>query len=131
MDTDIAFELFKKPSSQPSRVFDQRPAEEATQAVVSKGWYEKLFGASSSTNSNGDKNAPVGIARQKLETLKEADRAKLDGYYVRIRYNDKVMTVPGCKVTGKHLDGDESFCTLVKYAFKADFFEANDHLGGV
>ena len=57
---------------------------------------------------------PLGIARQKVDDLKESDRSKLDGYFVRIRYNDKVMTIPGCKPTGKHLDGDESFCTLVR-----------------
>ncbi|PMD36640.1 histidine acid phosphatase-like protein [Hyaloscypha variabilis F] len=108
----IAFELFKKSTNQPSQVFDKSPIEEAAQAVAGKGWYERLFRGSSPTASNGDKNAPVGIARQKLENLKESDRAKLEGYYVRIRYNDKVMSVPGCKAAGKHLDGDESFCTL-------------------
>jgi len=88
---------------------------------MSKGWYERLFGGGSLIDLNGDKNAPVGIARQKLETLRDSDKAKLDGYYVRIRYNDKVMTVPGCKIAGKHLDGDESFCTLVSMLLKPKF----------
>ena len=65
-------------------------------------------------DENRNKNKPLGIARRKVEELSESDRSKLDGYYVRLRYNDKVMTVPGCKPTGKHLDGDESFCTLVR-----------------
>ena len=121
MDADIAFELFKKSTNQPSQVFDKSPIEEAAQAVAGKGWYERLFRGSSPTASNGDKNAPVGIARQKLENLKESDRAKLEGYYVRIRYNDKVMSVPGCKAAGKHLDGDESFCTLVSILSKLSF----------
>jgi acid phosphatase len=60
-----------------------------------------------------DRNAALGIARQNIDVLQASERAKLDGYYVRIRYNDKVMTVPGCKAAGKHLDGDDSFCTLV------------------
>ncbi|RPA78662.1 phosphoglycerate mutase-like protein [Ascobolus immersus RN42] len=35
-----------------------------------------------------------------------------DGYYVRLRYNDNPVVVKGCKPAGKHLEGDESFCTL-------------------
>jgi acid phosphatase len=35
------------------------------------------------------------------------------GWYVRLRYNDKPVVVKGCKPPGKHLPGDESFCTLV------------------
>ena len=33
--------------------------------------------------------------------------------HVRIRYNDRPITVPGCQMLGHHLEGDESFCTLV------------------
>lgn len=35
------------------------------------------------------------------------------GYYVRLKYNDKPVIVKGCRKPGKHLEGDESFCTLV------------------
>lgn len=117
LSVDIAFELFKKSTDQVSPISTQSkiasipPATVTGDATTGKGWYERIFGGSSL--STGDQNSPVGIARQKVETLKEEDRAKLDGYYVRIRYNDKVMTIPGCKPTGKHLVGDESFCTLV------------------
>jgi acid phosphatase len=82
-------------------------------------------------NVNGGQNSPVGIARQKVEALPESDRAKLDGYYVRIRYNDKVMTVPGCKAAGKHLDGDESFCTLASIIIQAAIFETNSSSGSI
>ena len=54
-----------------------------------------------------------GIARRKLEGMSDAEREKLKGYYVRLRYNDRPMTVPGCKLPGKHLEGNEGFCTLV------------------
>lgn len=37
----------------------------------------------------------------------------LDGWYVRIRYNDEPIVLPGCRKPGNHLDGDVSFCTLV------------------
>ena len=34
-------------------------------------------------------------------------------HYVRIRYNDCPITIPGCRPQGRHFDGDESICTLV------------------
>lgn len=90
------------------------PAAVAGDSAARKGWYERIFGGGNLASMKDDKNnAPVGIARQNIEVLQASERAKLDGYYVRIRYNDKVMTVPGCKAAGKHLDGDDSFCTLV------------------
>ncbi|BFZ63297.1 hypothetical protein YB2330_004419 [Saitoella coloradoensis] len=33
-------------------------------------------------------------------------------HYVRLRYNEKPMTLPGCAPQGKHLAGDASLCTL-------------------
>jgi acid phosphatase len=116
---DIAFELFKNPAEQSSRALDKSKTESTTPVAVTgnytaqKGWYERIFGGNKLVSINGDKSSPVGMARQKIESLNEGDRATLDGYYVRIRYNDKVMKIPGCKAAGKHLDGDESFCTLV------------------
>ena len=78
--------------------------------VPKKYWFAGLFDGGSKSAQSGV--APA-IARRKIEQLSEGDRAQLDGYYVRIRYNDKVKSVPGCKPAGKHLEGDESFCTLV------------------
>ena len=52
---------------------------------------------------------------QRKPTLLEdtpMDRGCTNGY-VRIRYNDRPITLPGCRTLGRHLDGDESFCTLV------------------
>jgi acid phosphatase len=40
-------------------------------------------------------------------------KKKEDGWFVRVRYNDKPVVVQGCKPAGKHLEGDESFCTMV------------------
>lgn len=56
---------------------------------------------------------PPGIGRKKTEVLSDEEKKMLDGYYVRIRYNDEVVSVPGCRAEGKHLEGDETFCTLV------------------
>jgi acid phosphatase len=111
----IALELFKKTGKQPVQIPAKRKFEEAapvspTTGTDSKSWFGRLFGGSPTPSQ-----APVGIARQKVEELRESDRSKLDGYFVRIRYNDKVMTVPGCQPAGKHLDGDPSFCTLEQF----------------
>lgn len=54
------------------------------------------------------------IMRKPVQDFSPEEKAKLQGYYVRLRYNDRPMTVPGCRLPGKHLEGDESFCTLVR-----------------
>ena len=39
--------------------------------------------------------------------------AAVDAHYVRVRYNDKVLELPGCQAQGKHhAGGDASLCTL-------------------
>jgi len=109
----IALELFKKSATQVQsggkRKADDSPLDNPD-SKVRKGWFGKIFG--DVTDVKSQPNGPVGIARQNLADLKASDRSNLDGYFVRIRYNDKVVTVPGCKPVGKHLDSDESFCTL-------------------
>lgn len=119
----IALELFKKDAVSLSPMSAKRKLEETTptfeDAKVRKGWFGRLFDSRSSATDNNDANAPLGIARRKVVDLPEAEKQKLDGYYVRIRYNDQPMTVPGCKKAGNHLDGDESFCTLVRLRFMA------------
>lgn len=66
--------------------------------------------------------AEIPITRRKVDTLNEKERQRMDGYYVRIRYNDKVMKVPGCAPEGNHLDGDDSFCTLEAFKRIVDKF---------
>lgn len=95
----IALEMFRKSGATKPKV-STSPA-----ASTSSSWFSGLFGSA--------KSVETAIARRKVEQLSEAEKSKLDEFYVRIRYNDKVMSVPGCKPAGKHLEGDESFCTLV------------------
>lgn len=53
------------------------------------------------------------IARVPLSEMDDAQRKALRQYYVRLRYNDRVMKVPGCvSKSTNHLPGDDSFCTL-------------------
>jgi acid phosphatase len=103
----IALELFRQkklpePSAsiEPAKPVEQRPS-----------WWSALFG--NAKKAAGPQGA--GIARKPIDQLTDEQKQKLGGYYVRVRYNDKIMQVPGCKPVGKHLDGDESFCTLVRW----------------
>lgn len=57
--------------------------------------------------------APEPLANRPLTLITSSERQKLSGYFVRVRYNDQPIVIPGCKPPGKHLDGDETFCTLV------------------
>jgi acid phosphatase len=89
----MAIELFRE---------SQIPAPQAEPAKAS--WWASLFGSAA---------GPAGIGRRPTPALTGGEKNKLDGYYVRIRYNDEPVTVPACKLPGNHLEGDESFCTLV------------------
>ena len=57
--------------------------------------------------------ASEGIGRKPTNELTPSGKEKLRGKYVRVMYNDRPMVIPGCKLPGNHLRGDESFCTLV------------------
>jgi acid phosphatase len=106
----IALELFRKSNIRRADA-TQVKSEIFSSANSKKGWFGNFLG---SKGSMIEEKSPPGIARKKVPQLSEADRRKLDGYFVRIRYNDKVMNVPGCQSPGDHLEGDESFCTLVR-----------------
>ncbi|KAL2259629.1 hypothetical protein VTK26DRAFT_6634 [Humicola hyalothermophila] len=106
----IAIELFRESkgaATPPPR------AEETAGAPERRSWWASLFGQASAASAS----SVGGIGRRPTEELTPAEKGKLDGYYVRIRYNDEPVTVPACRLPGNHLEGDESFCTLA--AFKA------------
>ncbi|KAI5307232.1 hypothetical protein KEM56_002413 [Ascosphaera pollenicola] len=56
----------------------------------------------------------------------KAKQAALENHFVRIRFNDKIMRVPGCAVPGNHLEGDTSFCTLKAFMEITDKFRPKD-----
>lgn len=113
----IAFELFQKTDSPSSTITttDTTPQHEATTTLTGKKpWYSVLLGG---TNASTTPTQPTAIGRRPMPELTDAKKQKLNGYYVRVRYNDRVKTIPGCKLPGNHLEGDESFCTLVRPFF--------------
>lgn len=98
----IAIEMFRKSTpTPPSGGTQSSPAASDKQGRLA-GFLPSFF-----------RSRPSAIGRRPTEELTPAESQKLDGYYVRLRYNDEPVTVPGCRTPGNHLDGDESFCTLV------------------
>ncbi|EAA28115.2 hypothetical protein GE21DRAFT_4087 [Neurospora crassa] len=115
----IAIELFRKADSTSS------PADQisAVTPPAKRGWWESMFSGSAGRN----KNLPgSGIGRKASEYMTQSEKSKLDGYYVRMRYNDEPVTIPGCKMPGNHLEGDESFCTLSAFKSIVDKFTPQD-----
>jgi acid phosphatase len=99
----VAIEMFRDPGREKTTQAIQQPAVPAKRT-----WWGGLVSPALSAGT-----PPPGIGRKRTEQLTPEEKANLEGYYVRIRYNDEVVSVPGCKAPGKHLEGDESFCTLV------------------
>jgi acid phosphatase len=131
----IALELFqKKHSEAPSRPLDQKdqpdqwdkPSPSPSEQSSRSGLFSSLFPRSASNSSSSSVSSSIStsqaIGRTPLSRLSPSQFSKLDNYYVRIRYNDKVMYVPNCRKEGNHLEGDESFCTLKAFKEVVDGF---------
>jgi acid phosphatase len=103
----IAIELFRKKKIAPPESSLGGSSTTAPPLPTGKGWWSRLFSSSSTPTT------PEPQLRKPIASMSEAEKSRLDGYFVRLRYNDKIMQVPGCKAAGKHLEGDESICTLV------------------
>ena len=72
----------------------------------------ELFSRAGEAGSDAAK-VPIGRTSTLDKEWSPAMEDALKGYYVRVRYNDEPVVVPGCRKPGNHLDGDVSFCTLV------------------
>jgi acid phosphatase len=116
----IALELFKRKGGPLILEGPTRPRSATEKQALAKpnrpGWFASLLGLTSSKALSISETSE-GIGRRRITELSEAEKEKLKGYYVRVRYNDEIMTIPGCKNAGNHLQGDETFCTME--AFKA------------
>ena len=110
----IAFELFREAYPGTQSANSGRLEETVTTRVAHKQNQSRLGAFFSS--SRQAKLATENISRKPVNELNATESRKLRGHYVRVRYNDQPLVIPGCKVPGKHLDGDESFCTLVSIA---------------
>jgi acid phosphatase len=121
----IALELFRS-KEQPRIPEGPRPksaTEKQSLATSARpGWLASLLGLTFTKTPLLPNEEPEAIGRKPTSELSAAERAKLHGYYVRIRYNDKVMTIPGCKKAGNHLPSDPSLCTMSAFKAIADEF---------
>jgi acid phosphatase len=102
----VAFELFHRRGTQAA--VRTTPTLQQSTTPKSQGWWSSLFGTAVAKTAQ-----PESIARKPLSELTASQKEKLNDYYVRVRYNDKVMQVPGCMPEGKHFEGDTTLCTLV------------------
>lgn len=115
----IAIELFRKTdwtalNTVPGRMSSSNEELKKRASLKSQSWWSSNFGRTKDIVDD------EGIARKPMDQLTDEQKRALRGYYVRIRYNDKIMQVPGCKQEGKHLEGDTTFCTLEAFKSIAD-----------
>ncbi|KAI1355638.1 histidine phosphatase superfamily [Xylaria sp. FL0043] len=129
----IAVELFRKSDNTTPETAETTGTSKPTVPVVettdlsttksSSSWFASLFSWGTRATPGAP---PPGIGRKRTEQLAPNEKAKLQDYYVRLRYNDEVVTIPGCRVKGNHLEGDESFCTLEAFKAIVDKFVPSD-----
>jgi acid phosphatase len=86
------------------------------------GVLSKLFGKSTSNQPTSSESA-----RAPLSSFPGDSREAMHKHYVRIRYNDRPVTIPGCAAKSEnHLPGDETFCTLDAFKEIVDKFTPSD-----
>ena len=110
----LALELFRKDRSGNAASTASTPANQSVSSAgtTSPSFWSSIFGGAKAKVGLGPSTSP-GIARRPMEELDVNERTRLDGFYVRMRYNDAPVVVPACRKPGNHLDDDESLCTLV------------------
>lgn len=62
------------------------------------------------------------IARSPYSSLSESQKDRLEPYYVRVRFNDRVMKIPACAKPGNNYNGDETLCTFETFKRVADSY---------
>nr|POE72959.1 putative acid phosphatase spbc4.06 [Quercus suber] len=114
--SSIAVELFKVGKTHES---------EAANNPSRPSWWSALF---SSVTPSQDINA-----RTPITEMSSSQKSSLDGYYVRLRYNDRPITLPFCAEPGRHLSTDDAegvdgkqFCTLAAFKEAADAVTPRD-----
>ncbi|OTA07890.1 hypothetical protein A9Z42_0088120 [Trichoderma parareesei] len=108
----IAIELFRSSDKPPASSTPPPPSSS------SSSWWPSFL--------SPNKQYQPSIYRKPTPQLTPAERESLEGYYVRLRYNDEPVTIPGCKPQGKHFPGQESFCTLAAFKSIVDKFTPRD-----
>ncbi|KAI0469197.1 histidine phosphatase superfamily [Xylaria cf. heliscus] len=108
----IIFELFRKRRTPPLSMKEgeqQRLWRDATPSLTP-------------ITDQGDTGEPRGIGRRPVKKRTTEEVHELNEYFVRVRYNDRIMTIPGCRAEGKNLEGDASLCSLSEFKSIVDKF---------
>ncbi|TQS34469.1 hypothetical protein Golomagni_05145 [Golovinomyces magnicellulatus] len=100
----IALELFRKLTVRPISLPE-------TQDFID-GTKNRSEIPSSFHSGQGENDTSCHTLKVSQDSSKKKKNPSLVGYFVRVRYNDEVVTIPGCTQIGNHLEGDETFCTL-------------------
>ncbi|PYH92558.1 phosphoglycerate mutase-like protein [Aspergillus ellipticus CBS 707.79] len=112
--SSVAIELFSRAEQAPTS-----PGT-ATTAPNKPGLFSFLTGSKNNTNTAPQ---PSELARTPLSSLPESTKPSLRNHYVRIRYNDAPVRIPGCAAKPQnHFPGDETFCTLEAFKEIVDKF---------
>ena len=124
----IAVELFKQKGTAGRLLPGNEGSEPGASGLSTseqtepKGFFQRLFGSwTGNGKGEGVRDVVPGIRRKPLEDLDNTDKSLLDGYYVRIRYNDSVMTVPGCNL-------QESISKEMRRFAHCEFLQCNRHV---
>lgn len=128
--SSVAIELFSKDERKgPKEEFTNPIPAPDTPTGSSKqptSFLSYLLGRSSTSSSSSPSQPPAPpseTARKPLASLPEPARETLRKHYVRIRFNDRPVRIPGCAAkAANHLPGDETFCTLEAFKEIADKF---------
>lgn len=109
----LAIELFRDEETTGTATTSNAIFHEPT--IISSSLKQSLSRGSFILSSFRKRNqVSEGISRKPFGQLTKEEKEKLKGLYVRLRYNDRPMIIPGCNPPGSHLAGDPSFCTLVR-----------------
>ncbi|KAI1305435.1 histidine phosphatase superfamily [Xylaria venustula] len=108
----IIFELFRK---------RRTPSLDMKEGGQQRLWRDGTTGLTP-INDQGDTGEARGIGQRPVKKLTTEEVHELDEYFVRVRYNDRIMTIPGCRAQGKHFDGDTSLCSLSAFKSIVDKF---------
>ena len=113
----LAFELFRDGQQRPGAE-GKSGNERLDRPATSSGGFGKQAQSTWATWLGGTGKAQPGsegFTRKRIDAMNAAEREKLRGWFVRVRYNDRVVSVPGCEEKGKHWEGERSLCTLVSF----------------
>lgn len=125
--SNIAIELFSKlpQGSEDAGAVLEEFSHPAIQKRRHSGFLSYLLGPSTSKSAPSEPapKPPSETARMPLSSFPDSARRTMQTHYVRIRYNDEPVRIPGCASKPRnHLPGDDTFCTLDAFKEIVDKF---------